>query len=246
MFYQRITYIDKSSCIDSLNISNARLVTLAVISKRFFVDWYQAHGRKFPWRQKDISPFAVLVTEMLLRQTQATAVSRLWFDFTLHYPDAWTLAQANRDELFEQLKILGLGHQRSSALVEAAAWLVEHCGGQVPGSKEKLLKIPHVGAYVANAVLCFAYGQKAEVVDTNILRFFSRYYDLTIKPDIRRNPEIWEIARSSLPEEITEVQQHNYGLLDFTAAVCKARKPQCYACPLVSSCKWGVQQIAQV
>jgi A/G-specific adenine glycosylase len=217
-----------------------------VLRKSFFVDWYQVHGRNFPWRQKGVSPFAILVTEMLLRQTQAAAVSRLWLDFINRYSDAWTLAQAKRDELFEQLKILGLGFQRAEALVAAATWLIEHHNGQVPDSKDKLLRIPHVGAYVANAVLCFAYEQKVEVVDTNILRFCARYYGLTIKPDIRKNPQIWEIARSLLPEEITKVKQHNYGLLDFTAEVCKARLPLCGTCPLVSSCQWGSREIEQV
>lgn len=212
-----------------------------MINKSFFVDWYRAHGRDFPWRQLGVSPFSLLVTEMLLRQTQAIAVSKLWHDFTSCYPDAMTLAQANKDVLFDQIKILGLGQQRTSALQAAASWLVEHHSGQVPDSKEELLRIPHVGAYIANAVLCFAYGHKLAVVDTNILRFYARYYDLTVKPDIRRNPEIWKIAKSSLPEQISEIPQHNYGLLDFTASVCRARKPLCSTCPLVSSCKWGMQ-----
>lgn len=212
-----------------------------MIRKSFFLDWYQEHGRDFPWRQHGVSPFAILETEMLLRQTQALAVSKLWHDFTSRYPNAVTLAQANKDALLDQIKILGLGQQRTSALVDAAIWLIEHHNGQVPVSKEELLNVPHVGAYVANAVLCFAYGQKLEVVDTNILRFYARYYGLIIKPDIRRNPEIWEVAKSSLPEQESEIRQHNYGLLDFTAAVCKARNPLCNVCPLVSSCKWGMQ-----
>src|SRR5260370_41135712 len=95
--------------------------------------------------------------------------------------------------------------------------------------------------YVVHAILCFAFKRDIEIVDTNVLRFYARYYGLTIKPDIRKNPEIWKIEKSSLPEQASEVQQHNYGLLDFTAAICKARKPLCSACPLVSSCKWGMQ-----
>ena len=213
-----------------------------MISKRFFVDWYREHGRRFPWRHQDVSPFAVLITEMLLRQTQAIAVSKLWNDFTSSYPDPMTLAQANKYALLDQLKILGLGQQRTSALIAAATWLVEHHHGQVPDNKEELLNVPHIGAYMSNAVLCFAYGHKLEVVDTNILRFYARYYGLNAKPDIRRNPEIWKIAKSSLPVERSEIRQHNYGLLDFTADICKARSPLCNDCPLVTSCNWGKQR----
>ena len=208
-----------------------------MINKNFFVEWYMARGRDFPWRRKGVTPFALLVTEMLLRQTQAIVVSKLWCNFIQKYPDASTLAQANEGEIFEQLKILGFGHQRASALLSAATWLVEYHEGQVPNTKEELLEIPHVGAYVANAVLCFAFGHNIEVVDTNVLRLFARYYGLDVKPDIRRNPQVWEIARGLLPEN--KVQEHNYGLLDFTAEICRSRFPQCNVCPLATSCKWG-------
>jgi A/G-specific adenine glycosylase len=186
----------------------------------------------------------LLITEMLLRQTQATAVSKLWCTFIQKYPDATALAQANEADLLNQLGVLGLGQQRSSALIEAAAWLVENHQGQVPDIKEELLKIPHIGEYASHAVLCFAFGYKIEVVDTNILRFYARYYGLDVKPDIRRNPEIWRIAKLSLPKKRKEVQEHNYGLLDFTAEICRAVVPQCNVCPLLSSCKWGMSQLS--
>jgi A/G-specific adenine glycosylase len=215
-----------------------------VNSRNFFVNWYKAHSRDFPWRRKDVSPFALLVTEMLLRQTQATAVSKLWGTFIQKYPDARALAQANEENLLDQLGVLGLGKQRSSALIAAAAWLVENHQGQVPNTKEELLKIPHIGEYAAHAVLCFAFGYKIEVVDTNILRFYARYYGLDVKPDIRRNPEVWKIAKLSLPKKRKEVQQHNYGLLDFTAEICRSNAPRCNVCPLLSSCKWGMLQLS--
>ena len=211
-----------------------------MFSKNFFVNWYKTNGRDFSWLRKDVSPFALLVTEMLLRQTQATAVSKLWQKFFQKYPDAKTLAQANKEDLQDQLKILGLSKQRSSALLEASTWLIKNHQGQVPDTKEELLKIPHIGEYASHAELCFAFGYKIEVVDTNILRFYARYYGLEVKPDIRRNPEIWKIARLSLPKKRKEVQEHNYGLLDFTAEICRSNAPRCIVCPLLSSCEWGI------
>ena len=215
-----------------------------MISRNFFVNWYKVHGRDFPWRRNDVSPFAMLVTEMLLRQTQARAVSKLWSKLIQKYTDARALAQANEEDLLDQLGVLGLGEQRSSALIAAATWLVENHHGQVPDTKEELLKIPHIGKYAAHAVLCFAFGYKIEVVDTNILRFYARYYGLDVKPDIRRNPEVWKIAKLSLPKKRKEIQQHNYGLLDFTAEICRSKMPRCNDCPLVSSCKWGMLQLS--
>ncbi|HVB20598.1 MAG TPA: hypothetical protein VNG51_01450 [Ktedonobacteraceae bacterium] len=212
---------------------------MTIMSTDFFVDWYNQHGRNFPWRQDGVSPFALLVTEMLLRQTQAPAVAKLWHKFIQMYPDARVMAKAKEVELVEQLKILGLGRQRASALIAAATWLMKYHDGRVPDIKAELIKVPHVGMYVSNAVLCFAFGHYIEVVDTNVLRFYARYYGLTVKPDIRRNPEVWKIASSSLPENVKNVKQHNYGLLDFTSEICRSRVPQCNICPLASSCLWA-------
>jgi A/G-specific adenine glycosylase len=183
---------------------------------------------------------------MLLRQTQAIAVAKMWRPFIQRYPDAKTLTQADQNELFTQLKVLGLASQRSSALLEAASWLVEHHKGQVPATLEELVKIPHVGLYVAHAVVCFAFGQPVEVVDTNVLRFFARYHEIHVPPDIRRAPTIWKVARQALPKRREDVQPHNYGFLDFTAQICRSRSPQCNICPLLSGCKWGSHQLAIV
>jgi A/G-specific adenine glycosylase len=210
-----------------------------LLERNFFVNWYEDHGRDFPWRQIGVSPFALLVTEMLLRQTQAGAVSKLWHEFFQRYPDAQALAQADKNVLFTHLKVLGLAEQRSLALISAASWLVEHHGGEVPDSSGELIKIPHVGMYVVNAVLCFAFKRDIEIVDTNVLRFYARYYGLAVKPDIRRNPEIWGLAKASLPPE--EVQEHNYGLLDFTAEICRTKMPRCPVCPLATSCTEGLR-----
>ena len=209
------------------------------LDRNFFVNWYHMYGRDFPWRQTGVSPFALLMTEMLLRQTQAEAVSKLWHEFFQRYPDAQALARANKNDLFTQLKALGLAQQRSLALISAASWLVEHHRGQVPDSHEELFKIPHVGMYVVHAVLCFVFKHDIEIVDTNVLRFYARYYGLAIKPDIRRNPGIWKLARASLPDG--EVQEHNYGLLDFTAEICRTKIPRCPVCPLATSCAEGLR-----
>ena len=187
-------------------------------------------------------PFLSLVTEMLLRQTRAGGVAKIWQDFVSRYPDPYILSTANKDELVNQLKILGFGNQKSEALTSASKWLVEYNKGKVPNKLDKLMDIPHVGIYAARAVLCFAFNRRIEIVDVNVQRFFARYYGLEVKADVRRNPHIWEIAHQSLPAGKKQTQQHNYGILDFTAEICIAGKPRCHICPLSSSCKWGIIQ----
>lgn len=210
-----------------------------MLSRNFFVKWFREHGRKFPWREKDISPFTLLITEMLLRQTRAAGVAKLWDRLTRTYPDAPSLARANINKLEALISILGFGKMRAGALIGAAKWLVTHHGGQVPEDASELVKIPHVGSYAAHAVLCFAYGHKKEIVDVNVLRFFSRYYGIKVKADIRRNPHVVKLAWEALPREKNKAAEHNYGLLDFTADICKAGRPRCEICPLNKQCELG-------
>ena len=209
---------------------------------RFFVTWFEKHSRDFPWREDQVPPFQLLVTEMLLRQTQATQVDRLWDDFMSRFGTPEDLSTADRDELFNRIEELGFGNQRVNALTSASTYLLENHDGCVPTEKEDLLDIPHIGPYAANAVLCFAHGEPVPVVDSNILRLFCRLTGTEVnRIDIRREPWAWEIAEELLPEDPEKAQHHNYGLLDFTAAVCKSQSPQCQDCPLSSDCTYGLK-----
>jgi A/G-specific adenine glycosylase len=210
-----------------------------VIDRKFFVNWYNKHGRDLPWRKEDVSPFKVLITEMLLRQTHVANVIKVWEQFTSSYPTPLDILEASDEELAGHLHLLGLVNQRVEALKAAAGWLVEHHSGQVPETLEELKAIPHVGIYAAGAVLAFAFRQRSAIVDTNIQRVYARYYGMEVKPDVRRNPHVWELAREHLPPVDGDVPAHHYGLLDFSAQVCTARSPRCEACPLVASCDYG-------
>jgi A/G-specific adenine glycosylase len=183
---------------------------------------------------------------MLLRQTRAESVAKIWNSLFLQYPNAREIAMASEEKLFENLKFLGFGKMRSRALILASQWLVKYHDGEVPPKLTSLLEIPHVGSYAAHAVLCFAFGEKIEIVDGNVQRFFSRYYNLEVKADIRRNPHIPIIARAALPREKKKAALHNYGLLDFTAQICKPVKPLCEICPLSKSCITGIKYLAEL
>jgi A/G-specific adenine glycosylase len=209
-------------------------------SKMFFVNWFRTYGRDFPWRRHNISPYRSLVTEMLLRQTKASHVSSIWASFIKRYPRPTALALVRKAELVKHISVLGFGNQRAEALILASSWLVQQHKGKVPATLHELLKIPHIGEYSARAVLCFAYGEKAEIVDSNVLRFFGRYYGLSLKPDNRRNPIAWEIARAALPRSTKLTREHNYGLLDFTADICKPGRPRCGVCALAKSCNYNL------
>jgi A/G-specific adenine glycosylase len=227
----------------SFSTSIAQVTSHKHPSKMFFVKWFKTQGRSFPWRKRNVSPFKILLTEMLLRQTRASHVSSIWISFTSRYSTPKELLSASREDLMKYLRVLGFGNQRFDALRLAASWLIQHHKGRVPNSLHDLLKVPHIGEYSSRAILCFAYGEKEEIVDSNVLRFFSRYYGLALKPDNRRNPLAWQIAREALPRWTKFVREHNYGILDFTADICKPGKPLCKSCPLARTCNWATKPI---
>lgn len=214
-----------------------------MIKRDFFTRWFRKHGRSFPWREEEVSPFIILLTELLLTQTRASDVIRVWHSFTTDYPSPQSIVNALEEVLLSRLKTLGFGSIKVKALKLASAYILERYEGRVPDDLGLLLKIPHVGDYAARAVLSFAFGEQVEIVDTNVLRLFSRYFNLQFNRDARRAPQAWEIAREILPRVRKKAKPHNYGILDFTAEICKPGKPRCEICPLNKTCEYGKRQL---
>lgn len=208
-----------------------------MIKKLFFVEWYKNNGRIFPWRNI-CDPFKISVTEIFLRQTRAENVAKIWNIFFLKYKHFCFIQNSDSNEIKKIIHPLGLENQRLIALKNVSNYIISNYDGIVPSNREDLIKIPHIGQYISSAILCFAFGHKIAIVDTNILRFFSRFFNLKIKDDIRLNEKIWEIAHEFLPQREDLVKFHNYGLLDFTNQICKSKKPNCQKCPLNYRCQY--------
>ena len=222
--------------LDTRSCYTARMEGMCVrLPFGFFADWYKAHGRSFPWREEDISPFGILLAEVLLKQTRAEMVAEVWPALFRKYPNAASLESARPEELHHDIACLGFGHQRVKGLRQLSAAI--NRTGRIPSRPAELMKLPHVGVYSAHAVACFAFGLRVPVVDLSVVRVLSRLAGIEPPRDIRRAPEVWEIARSLLPD--TEVKEHNYGLLDFAADICKARSPQCEECLVAPSCAYA-------
>ncbi len=200
----------------------------------FFRRWYRTHGRSFRWRTSDTTPFGVVIAEMLLRQTRAEMVADVWPLFMDSYPTPESCLSAPKDDLLEMLACLGLKRQRVDAIQTLSQALVDQHHGNVPRVISRLLELPHVGLYTSHAVACFAFGQRVPIVDANILRVFSRITGTAFTKDNRRNPGAWEIAARILPSR--NVREHNYGLLDFSAQICKPIGPDHDRCALKAIC----------
>lgn len=207
------------------------------IPATFFVEWYQQHGKRYPWRDPGTSVYGLLIAELLLRQTRAPMIVPVWSELIARYPSFDELASASPDDVYRIVRPVGFGLQRTEALLRVAREIINVYGGRVPDTVEELERLPHIGPYIARAVCCFAFGRQLAVVDSNILRFFSRFFGCSLPRDIRKRGArcAWEIAAKLLPAG--QAREHNYGLLDFTSDVCRPIRPRCVECPLAQRCE---------
>ena len=197
-------------------------------------EWGENNRREFPWREEGRSPYEVFIAEMLLRRTSAEAVEPVYREFLDRYPDLNALSSADKEELAELLQPLGLHNNRAKALRDITSQLVF---SGIPDTEEELLDLPHVGPYVANATLCFGYGQRRPIVDANVARIYSRVFDIDVMADqLHEDDYLWDFAESLLPEE--EYRGYNLALLDFGAAVCTSQSPSCPTCLANNMCEY--------
>lgn len=189
-------------------------------------EWGKSNCREFPWREEARSPYEVFIAEMLLRRTTAEAVEPVYREFLERYPDLSALSSADKDELAELLQPLGLHNKRAKALRDITSQLVF---SGIPETEEKLLDLPHVGPYVANATLCFGYGKRRPIVDANVARIYSRVFGFDVMDEqLHEDNYLWDFAESLLPAE--DYQSYNLALLDFGAKLCTAQSPNCTSC----------------
>lgn len=201
--------------------------------KRAFHDellaWSEENLRSFPWRET-MSPYEVLVAEVLLGATMATKVESLYAEFLDRYPDFESLAEADVDELANLLEPLGLQNRRAKAFGKIGQ---RYRDEPLPQDLDQLLELPYVGPYAANATLCFAFGERRPILDTNVAQIYERAFDVELDVE---SPESWAFAEAMLPE--TEVRRYNLALLDFGAKVCVSGTPKCEVCFFTHLCRY--------
>lgn len=198
--------------------------------------WFEKNGRTFFWRVHT-DPYTVLIAEILLKKTTASAADRLLPVFLERYPDIRVLHEGSISELQELLAPLGLSKQRTTQFKSLAKVLVESYLGKVPCSREELLKLPGIGDYTAGAILSFGYGLPEAIVDTNIARLVIRLFG--IKPsryEARRSPEVWEKASEMVGQNGAASKSVNWALLDLAATICKPQNPLHAQCPVKKWC----------
>ena len=201
---------------------------------RKLLAWYKKNACRFPWREtKD--PYKILLAEILLRKTTRNQVKEIFEKLLERYPTLEKLAFAEVKELEGFIKPLGMQKKRARLLKKLAKCIVENYGGSVPEDRHELLKLPGVGVYSANAVLCLAYGKQVPLVDTNVIRVVERVFQIkSEKARARTDPMVWSFVEKLIPKG--RAREFNLALLDFANLVCTSRLPRCSICPLREIC----------
>ncbi|KAI9015518.1 A/G-specific adenine DNA glycosylase-like protein [Hyaloraphidium curvatum] len=207
--------------------------------------WYDASYRKMPWRVHDTkettdkSPeqraYEVWVSEIMLQQTQVATVIPYWTRWMARWPTVQALAAAGAEEINELWSGLGY-YSRASRLHAAAKLLVGEHAGTLPRDPEALKKtVPGIGPYTAGAIASIAYNVKAELVDGNVTRVFSRIRAIGGDPKSKAcDSLVWKLAREAVPDD--RPGAFNQALMDLGATICTPQNPNCEACPLRECC----------
>ena len=202
--------------------------------QRRLLAWYRVHQRHLPWRETR-DPYKILVSEIMLQQTQVDRVVPKYREFLSRYPTMDALSKAKLPELRRVWYPLGY-NIRPLRLRQIARQTLRRHDGQLPDSYDGLIAMDGIGRYTAGAVLSFAFQQDAPILDTNVARLLSRYFGIAgdvKKGRVRRR--LWQLAEDVIPAGKGHVI--NQALMDFGAMVCTARAPRCSSCALRRTCR---------
>jgi A/G-specific adenine glycosylase len=201
--------------------------------------WYERHARELPWRERTASPWAVLVSEVMLQQTPVSRVVPAYLKWLERWPTPGALAAEPTGEAVRQWGLLGYP-RRALNLHATARILTQRYGGEVPASREDLLALPGIGPYTAAAVASFAFGQRHAVLDTNVRRVLARLLSGAAFPPRTLSAAETRLAESLLPSRPALAARWAVAVMELGALVCTPTSPACARCPLATSCSWRV------
>lgn len=216
--------------------SSKRTVSLARGQKQRFqqrlLKWYKQHGRDLPWR-KTSDPYHILVSEVMLQQTQVDRVIPKYHEFLERYPSFEELAGAPVAEVKQTWYPLGY-NIRPERLHSIACETVVRYGGKLPNDPDELLSFKGIGRYTAGAIRSFAFNEDAPILDTNVIRVLHRVFIAAGDPKSQK-AALWELSEALIPRG--KGYDFNQAIMDFGATVCAARDPYCLLCPMKTFCK---------
>ena len=195
--------------------------------------WYRRHGRDLPWRRTS-DPYHILVSEIMLQQTQVDRVLPKYEEWLTKYPSLDALAAAPESDVTRTWYPLGY-NIRPRRLQAIAREAVARFGSALPADEETLRSFKGIGAYTAGAIRSFAFRERAAILDTNVARVLFRNFVGRGDPKSHAmKKRLWAVSEALVP--IKHAFDFNQALMDFGAMVCVARRPKCLGCPMARGC----------
>jgi A/G-specific adenine glycosylase len=201
------------------------------------LDWYAANARDLPWRAPGVSPWAVLVSEIMLQQTPVSRVLPAYQAWLARWPVPAALAADPAGEAVRQWGRLGYP-RRALRLHETATIVTRQYAGELPATRDELLALPGIGAYTAAAVAVFAFGRKHAVLDTNVRRVLTRVESGREFPGQAPSVAEYRLAESLLPADDLVAARWSVAIMELGALTCTAAAPRCGDCPVAGRCAW--------
>jgi len=212
-------------------IQNIPLSQKRKFQKRLLI-WYEECGRDLPWRRTE-DPYKILVSEVMLQQTQVDRVIPKFHEFLQKYPTVQDLAEARPEDVRKTWYPLGY-NIRPYRLHGIACEAMERYGGRIPSKENELLSMKGIGRYTAGAIQSFAFQKDAAILDTNVMRVLHRIFIGTGDPK-KQKSTLWILSEKLIPKG--KGYDFNQALMDFGAMVCTARNPFCLLCPMRDICR---------
>lgn len=197
--------------------------------------WFDQHGRKdLPW-QRNIDPYRVWVSEIMLQQTQVTTVIPYYERFMSRFPQVTDLARADQDEVLHLWTGLGY-YARARNLHKTAQTVTEQFNGEFPDSQDALESLPGIGRSTAGAIRAIAFQQHATILDGNVKRVLARYFAVAGWPgETSVAKTLWQHAEQLTPKARTA--DYTQAIMDLGATLCVRTRPLCDLCPVNLDCK---------
>ena len=200
---------------------------------RLIVNWYRLNKRSLPWRE-ELNPYYIWLSEIILQQTKVNQGIPYYFKFLQKYPTIIKLADAEEKEILNDWQGLGY-YSRARNLHYSAKYIKDKLNGQFPKNYKEILKLKGVGKYTAAAISSFAFNEKKAVVDGNVYRLLSRYFDIETPIDSSSGIKEFQTLADSLINK-KNPGEHNQAIMEIGALICKPKKPKCIDCPLSEKC----------
>lgn len=203
--------------------------------QKYLLAWYKSNGRKFSWREDNLSNYEIIISEILLQRTKAETVSNFYFKYFTTYPNWEKLWKASEQEIQDFLKPLGLNVQRGTRLYKLAQEIKKR-KGILPLTTNEVSELDMFGQYITNAYELLILKKHSPLLDVNMARFLERLFGKRKLSDIRYDSKLKMLAHKIVDHSDSKII--NWAILDYAALICKSRNPKCISCSLKIRCKY--------